>query len=272
MQPINEKVEAFNAAKDLLSRNDDSLFRYIALELRRCLEAVVYEKLLIYRDWIPVDAARAWQPPQAFKALLRIETDAAQSATIGVALETKLGVPNLSSYRQLGVDHRPDPAWLTKTWNKLGSLVHANWPFARNNDQDNREKNRAFFEKTMPELEPYVQRSLSVTFSTVVRFECQVCGATVAASERGLESTGEATCLKCDSQFRAVKSGDDFTFFVNGHPYPCDECSSDIIPLPRELRIGYQFSCRNCGCKFEVAGNVWEIRRLDRIDIPAENS
>ena len=98
--PSYEKREAFNAARELLSRNDDDVLRYVALELRRCIEAVVYEKLWGYHDWIPVDAARTWQPPQAFKALLVMEPDADKSASVAVGLQKDPGVPSAGPFQQ----------------------------------------------------------------------------------------------------------------------------------------------------------------------------
>jgi hypothetical protein len=131
MQPTEEKVEALRAAKELLSRNDDKLFRYVALELRRCVEAVVYEKLLVYRDWIPPEVARTWQPPQAFKALLKMDPEAQETSTLAIALQPQPNVPAPGPYTTLGVDQRPKLGWLTKTWNKLGQHLHAAWPFAQ---------------------------------------------------------------------------------------------------------------------------------------------
>lgn len=82
--PTNEKVQAYKAATELLGRKDDAVLRYVALELRRCIEAVVYEKLVAYGDLIPADAARTWQPPQAFKALLAVEPGADKDAVIAI--------------------------------------------------------------------------------------------------------------------------------------------------------------------------------------------
>jgi hypothetical protein len=43
--PTAEKREAYDAASALLAKQDDCSLRYAALELRRCIEAVVCEKL-----------------------------------------------------------------------------------------------------------------------------------------------------------------------------------------------------------------------------------
>ena len=84
-----EKREAWVRAKSLLSNEDDGALRSAALELRRCLEAVVYEKLWAYRDRIPADVARRWQPPQAFKALLLFEPDASHTRVVRIAPQAR---------------------------------------------------------------------------------------------------------------------------------------------------------------------------------------
>jgi hypothetical protein len=50
---------------------------------------VIYEKLMAYREWIPAETARAWQPPQAFRALLEIDPEAEESSTITVASQCR---------------------------------------------------------------------------------------------------------------------------------------------------------------------------------------
>ena len=74
--------EAFTAATRLLNEQDDASLRYAALELRRCLEALVYEKLKTYRDVLPEGSVSRWQPPQAFEALIEIEPEAQETYTL----------------------------------------------------------------------------------------------------------------------------------------------------------------------------------------------
>ena len=51
--PVFEMNEAFDAAKSILERSDEESIRYSALELRRCIEAIVYGKLKIYQELLP---------------------------------------------------------------------------------------------------------------------------------------------------------------------------------------------------------------------------
>ena len=84
MEPIAEKRQALDRAIEMISRGNTDELRYVALELRRCIEAVVYEKLWVYRDRFPAEVARRWQPPQAFRALLVMEPNAEHTKIVRI--------------------------------------------------------------------------------------------------------------------------------------------------------------------------------------------
>lgn len=273
MEPITEKRQALKAAQELLSRNDDELLRYAALELRRCLEAVVYEKLWAYRDRVPADVAHTWQPPQAFRALLLMEPDAEDTSTICVAPEKQPGVPPAGPYRTLGVDHRPRSGWLNKTYNKLGALLHAQWPFARHSKRADPKDVRAYLQRVGSELEPFVHRSLTVTLATVIDFQCSVCGTTVRANALGIDRAGEVTCLNpgCGSRFFAVREDDDFTFHLDASTAACPDCKQEIALPAQKLVFGYQFSCAACGCEFKVVDQIWQFQKVNEDSVRVES-
>lgn len=262
MRPVEEKHQSHKAAQDLLDRNDDTLLRYAALELRRCIEAVVYEKLLAYGDSIPADAARTWRPPQAFSALLAVEPYAASDAVVGISAESESGVPIPGSFRVLGTDRRPRPAWLKKTWNKLGSLLHAQWPFDKPEHATATNLDRAFLGRVLSELEPFVRTELTCVLAADVGFSCSVCGFAVRASERSLEISGEVTCLRCDSHYLVTKSGEDFRFRLDEPSVACQQCKRSITVQSRKLDVGYRFSCPSCGSEYEVTRRDWGITRV----------
>jgi hypothetical protein len=51
--PTTEKRLAYDAAAAMLAKQDGESLRYAALELRRCIEAIVYEKLKLYDILLP---------------------------------------------------------------------------------------------------------------------------------------------------------------------------------------------------------------------------
>lgn len=122
---------AYEEAAAMLAKQDDGSLRYAALELRRCIEAIVYQKLKVYGTLLPEGSVHQWQPPQAFDALIALEPGAEETYTYAIAPESEFGKITQGPYRAFGVDERPRGKWIKKTWNKLGSHLHAEWPFSR---------------------------------------------------------------------------------------------------------------------------------------------
>jgi hypothetical protein len=259
MRPSDEKVQAHRAAKDMLAQNKDELLRYVALEVRRCIEAVVYEKLEAYRNWIPEKIAKTWQPPLAFKALLEIDPGAEDDMAIGAAIQTRPDLPPEQPPKIIGVDYRPKVKWLNAKYHKLGAHLHADSPFARpKNDDDKRE----FYEKTLADLEPFIGRSFSFAFSNTTSFECSQCGGTVVASDRGLRELGYATCLKCWLRHSVREEEGRPVFYLEEPSFVCGNCQSDVFVPSNEVRAGYKLTCRKCGWVYEAIHEQFSFQRV----------
>jgi hypothetical protein len=235
--PQHEKCEAFNAASALLAKNDESVSRYVALELRRCIEAIVYQKLMIYGDLLPEGSVHQWQPPQAFDALIEIEPNAQETLTFAVAPQTDpTKFPNVP-FKAIGIDQRPKARWIKKTWNKLGSYLHADWPFADNP----KSRDRSFLEATLSDLAPLVNSSFSAMMSASIDFPCSGCGRRVKVMARAVEQSLAAVCLACGMPYRAETSSGSFTFFPAEPPFTC-ECGVATFVPPKQIREGYKFA------------------------------
>jgi hypothetical protein len=75
----DEKRKVLSLARDFLGCGEDSMLRHAALELRRYIEAVVYQKLAAYQGRLPqprakgqVGAARQIAPASAVHIAKRI--------------------------------------------------------------------------------------------------------------------------------------------------------------------------------------------------------
>jgi hypothetical protein len=277
LNPRCEKRDAFLKAKELLTKNEDGSLRYVALELRRCLEAIVYGKLVVYRDWIPAGVARKWQPPQAFKALIRFEPDAESTMVVAIGPDDGSHTPRVDSLKRLGVDHRPGSKWLEKTWNKLGSFLHAAWPFTEKDAGPGLEHARTYFEGVLADLEPFIHQDIDFAISATVDFECSSCGKRVKVGNRELELTNVATCLNCNAEYVATKDGDEFIFHMKQEVFPCESCQAEIFLPYHGLKIGYTFECSGCGSGYEIEDCGWAIRRRHEVggtavsDLPDQN-
>jgi hypothetical protein len=264
MQPSAEKRQALERATELLSSSDELNLRYAALELRRCVEAIVYEKLMAYQDRFPPEVAKKWQPPQAFRALLVMEPDAEQTVTIRYAREAVPGIQSQGSYRTLGTDYRFTLAWLNKTYNKLGSFLHASWPFAKNPTTAKWAETKEFLQKVATDLQPFVEKTFTSTLAETIVFNCTECGTTIKANAAGVQQAGEITCLNsdCKSHYVASINGTDYSFQLDAIVADCPKCTQAIKIPTQRLAMGYQFPCSGCGQKYSIVNQAWEFDEI----------
>ena len=65
-----DKWSCLERARRLLIVAGDESLRYACLELRFCIEAIVYAKLDAYSSYVPAVVFEKWQPNHAMKMLL----------------------------------------------------------------------------------------------------------------------------------------------------------------------------------------------------------
>lgn len=264
--PIDEKLDAFRRAEELLDQSKDAILRYAILEVRRCLEAVVYEKLWIYRGRLPAEIAKKWQPPQAFKALIAIEPNAGRTSIFNLAKQKGLGVAVEGPLKQLGVDLRPDVKWLSKTWNKLGKFLHAESPYAPAEIFADPGKVRTELREVIEKIRPFVETTFTGTIAEIISFECIACNGLVLANKKGVESIGYATCLNPECELRYLvkgKHGEDFKFEPESYSAECLECGGQITLPMHKLSAGHEFSCSVCHCRYQVAHEWTYVKITD---------
>jgi hypothetical protein len=259
MQPTDEKVQAYQSARERLAEPKDEGLRYVALDLRRCIEAVVYEKLEAYRKWISEKLARTWQPPQAFRALLEIDPGGENDSVIAVALQDRVDGPPITPLKAIGTDRRPSVKWLTETWNSLGADLHAGWPYSRKSKRGNR---RDFYERVLAELEPFVSSHFTAAMTNVIEFKCSECGETVVISPQGLNTAGHATCLHCWLRYSHQEENGESRFFLEDPSIECPECKKAIYVPVAQLRDGYEFECRHCETRLRAVIETWGFQQF----------
>lgn len=88
------KENCLNRARKLLENEDDTILRYVCLELRFCIESITYEKLKTYIKRLPFSIIEKWQPPQAIKALRELEPLADEDFELFIFPESSSGVPH----------------------------------------------------------------------------------------------------------------------------------------------------------------------------------
>lgn len=198
---------------------------------------------------------KEWRPPQAFDALIEFEPDAEVTYTCAVGLQNNSREPTDSPLQQIGTDKRPSAKWIKKTWNSLGSHLHAEWPFA--SSRKSRKSPRPFFEETLRTLGPLVDNSFSFVMLDTISFSCTACSAKVEVMRQVVESTHHAMCLSCGVRHRAEASKGSFMFYALVPPFTCDCGAGRHLPL-NQIKVGYVFDCPACKREFKIVAHEWK--------------
>lgn len=264
-----DKVSSLARAKELLSQNDDTLLRYVCLDLRYCLEDITYNKLRLYAKRLPLEVLEKWQPPQALRALLEYEPYADQNFTLRVCIETEPGVPS-GNWTTLGTHRSFKLSWLRKTYNKLGNFLHI--PSIKNQcgDAISQEPNplRKSLNEIIVDLDQIVASPLDSTLASVISFQCSVCNDYVLINRDSVRKTKRAVCLNqnCSSEFFATEDEEgNFNFQLMASLFKCLSCEHLNQIENRKLDIGYRFKCDNCGEEHEFAQRQWGYGKVKDI-------
>src|SRR5689334_18183442 len=79
--------ESLIRGKAELAANNPHRLRYAALELRDAMEALTYDRALAFKDDIPPEQYKTWQPRKLMAVLLDIDPLIGMTSTIAFGLE-----------------------------------------------------------------------------------------------------------------------------------------------------------------------------------------
>jgi len=273
MSVKTEKRDAYDNAVSLLEREDDSLLRYAALEARRCLEAVVYEKLWAYRDRFGPKLGRRWQPVQAFKVLLALEPEAADTKRIFIGSHKEVDVPGDGPAHYAGEDVRP-PLDLLEKNHKLGGLLHARFPFGKTSPFEDPAALRGFLDQVLAELQPCVESNITMTSPFTTSLDCVKCEFNIVVSHLAVQMTGLVDCFnpECALRYRVGQREDgSFWWEVAEHSHVvCGDCGEKVLIPSYKLSEGFRFACLKCSVEHEVSIE-WNAKVVRRPGIGAES-
>uniref|UniRef100_B1JC02 Uncharacterized protein n=1 Tax=Pseudomonas putida (strain W619) TaxID=390235 RepID=B1JC02_PSEPW len=219
--------------------------RHACLELRFCLERIVYQKLGQIGDKLPLAVYRTWQPPKALKLLLSFEPRADQDVSISICKNTADGKPSgdwldLGDYKMFSVK------WLNKHYNKLGKFLHETSLPENDNPP---ELKVSMIEAIVDEIERVATANVIVTMNSITVVQCSLCDGDMYVSSSQIEDDAEVECYKdeCRARHHIKKlEGNAFTLERAGlYSVPCKGCGQH---LPMEtIEHGEVKACVACG-------------------------
>jgi hypothetical protein len=255
-------------ARELLARSTPEDVRYAALELRLCLEAMTYEKLRSFAEYLPPSfLERTWQPPQLLKAMKQLDPIADQSVTLHMGPPVVAGVIPKDEQFQLIGEHRAfGQAWLRKQYNKLGALLHLQPSGPDTTGPEQRDSLIAIANEIEKAQGGAI---LGLWCGRTVRFQCDFCGEEPAVSEHFAREQRSAICTNptCEAEYRTETKGEE-VFLIPLAVYPeCKGCGALIPVQNRDLKQGLVVRCSKCNLEHGFRCR-WEYGAFNEISSP----
>ena len=250
MQFRHEARRALSRAKALLAQGDDQVLRYVALELRLTLEAIVYDRLHDYRRDVPPSVYEKWQPPKVLKLLLEIDPRAGTPQTVKI---TRARAPAEDDPHATVFFEQPiGQATLKDNYDALGSYLH--FPTLKQLSEKRGPdflRLRRRCEALVVELDPVVTPAkTSFIMGTFAHCPCFRCGADMRKRLPDVAGQFPATCVACGADHLVLfEQGVEAQWTTNAFPAPCahGDCDGLHRIFPDEIRQDFQWTCEACG-------------------------
>jgi hypothetical protein len=228
---------------------------YACLELRFCIEAIVYQKLLHGIKNIPSTIVETWQPQKAVKMLSEIDALSSGDCKIEFNL-TKAETPPKDGWLLLGEQKIPPVKWLAKNYNKLGNFLHLVEPRKAENKEEREIKE--IISPIVEQLKEYVKGNLVLTVNNIEINQCPVCHQDFAFATNKVKHGHTRKCsnFKCGALFTANidEPSKKVTFTCQTYDVACQECEQTIVIPEEKIRNLDKFCCSNCHSQYIPKG------------------
>ena len=242
-----------NNAKELLLSDNDNNVNYACLELRYCIEAIVYNKLERFKYKIPTNILKTWEPNKAMKMLLKIDELADKNCDIKVNL-CNSKIPPEDGWLILGKQKIPTVKWINKNYNKLGQFLHLPEPMKA--DIRTPKNIRSKLASLITDLELYSTNTFWVNFPQVDLHNCKLCGEVLLFSPRNIKvgTTIPCTSRECKANYICVVSKQDGGHRLEYKTYDieCSCCKEPIEIAEHLVTQDGKFSCEKCSTSYVV--------------------
>jgi hypothetical protein len=252
---LYKKESHLQRAVLLLDSENTTDHIYACLELRFCIEAIVYQKLLHGIKKIPSSIVETWQPQKAIKMLSEIDELTSGDCKIEFNLTATDALPK-DGWLLLGEQKIPSVKWLAKNYNKLGNFLHLVEPKKARNEEVREIKETISL--IAEQLKEYVKGNLVLTVNNIEINECPVCHQDFAFATNKVRHGDIQKCsnFKCGALFTANidASSGKITFTFKTYDVVCQKCDKTIVIPEEKIRNLDKFSCSNCHSQYIPKG------------------
>lgn len=234
----------FENAKALSVNIEDRYLRYCCLELRYCIEAIVYKKLSAF-DNIPKVIVDTWQPNKAVRMLTKIDEFADKNCSIELNLSNS-DVPPKDGWIPLGEQKIPSVRWFAKNYNKLGNFLHLSRP--KDSNSSSSDKIRRCVNEVLSEIRQYVTDGIWLRASGIELQTYLECSEDLIFNRSQVKDGDVVICDSCGFTYRVKsKGGSKYQLSYDIRDVNCHKCGEGLEISDQKLMKDREFSCNFCG-------------------------
>lgn len=244
--------ECLERANSLLASGSNDQLRYAALELRMALEALTYERALMYADDLPPSEYATWQPRRLLQTLLSLDPHADQGAALAVGLEELYGQPP-KEMQSMGKEHVLSLATIKRNYDALGSVLHL-----PSLDQQSKLTGNALPVSLRDRCKALAEEVSKVLASPIcnlriklpLKFDCRRCGGPVSKGMPPGAKDIELRCPGCKALYKLTHDVERNATTVRAMttPVPCSDraCKETKELWEDEFGAGASWECAAC--------------------------
>jgi hypothetical protein len=248
-------------ATALLDGGSPNEILYSCLELRFCIEAIVYQHAQAYLAITGNDIIEKWRPQDVLEELKEADPYSDSSASISVQNDAT------GEWKPLGTDRRFSLKWARKEYQALGNFLH------QPTMKQFREKKRAVAvirEKAYSVHSVLKDILSSSLFNTIFTFSVTVpcdCGFTMSRKIGREANQFELVCVECGDIYLCQSGeGESVQCIQATFRFACMKCEAKNAANKKLLKEGAIIECSNC-----KAEHVASSRMVLRLKTPGES-
>lgn len=248
--------------------------RYAALELRDAMEAVTYDRALAFKDEIPPEEYKTWQPRKLMAVLADIDPSMVMSSTIAVGIEPEYGKPPPAEDMQfLGTDQVFTLKDLKAHYDAIGGHLHMpSLDQLQTGKIADPQKLRTRCETVVVALEEVLSSPVfNVTLGNfAVLDECmnEACKKPIRKRIPHGKAEVEVECFECKAAYTVISLPGNTVEFkpkMTMVGCPTEGCTETFPLWPHEMKPGTHWRCKGCGAHNGIALGIHKIE-----DTPAD--
>jgi 6-pyruvoyl-tetrahydropterin synthase len=247
-------------ARILMAAGDEANFRYAALEIRTAIEHMFYKLLPLYREEVPYDLVKQWQPRRIIDALIECDPDIEHDYIIKVAIETSN--EKTGAAIEIGRHKAVTRKLLRQYYHKLGSYLHA----PMQNNCTNLQKMRRFLDAAATRVEEHCKQTTGISNVAMFHTVNCVCGRKLRRNDRAVKIKPFIRCPneKCGAEYKLVKHDDNGSEWkLQETEFVCPECKTSNFFGSHLIDSGASFACVECGQKYKILTGLIAVRVKD---------